>query len=88
MGDPAGARLRDPVEAFEVDEMKVLLADAIDHVPERERLVLTLYYYEGLTLSEIGNVLGVTESRACQIHTKAILQLRARLGDPERGPMG
>jgi RNA polymerase sigma factor FliA len=65
--------------------MKVLLADAIDHVPERERLVLTLYYYEGLTLSEIGNVLGVTESRACQIHTKAILQLRARLGDPERG---
>jgi RNA polymerase sigma factor FliA len=84
-GDPAGDRLHDPVEAFEVDEMKVLLADAIDHVPDRERLVLTLYYYEGLTLSEIGNVLGVTESRACQIHTKAILQLRARLGDPERG---
>jgi RNA polymerase sigma factor FliA len=83
-GDPAGDRLHDPVEAFAVDEMKVLLADAIDHVPERERLVLTLHYYEGLTLSEIGNVLGVTESRACQIHTKAILQLRARLGDPER----
>jgi RNA polymerase sigma factor FliA len=84
-GDPAGDRPHDPVEAFEVDEMKVLLANAIDHVPERERLVLTLCYYEGLTLSEIGNVLGVTESRACQIHTKAILQLRARLGDPERG---
>jgi RNA polymerase sigma factor for flagellar operon FliA len=84
VGDPAD-RLHDPVKAFEVDEMKVILADAVNHVPERERLVLTLYYYEGLTLSEIGDVLGVTESRACQIHTKAILQLRARLGEPEEG---
>ena len=84
-GDPTADRLHDPVEAFEVDEMKVLLADAVNRVPERERLVLTLYYYEGLTLSEIGDVLGVTESRACQIHTKAILQLRARLGEPEEG---
>ena len=58
-------------------------------MPDRERLVLTLYYYEGLTLSEIGDVLGVTESRVCQIHTKAILQLRGRLGEPERetGPV-
>ena len=85
VGDPAADRVHDPVEAFEVDEMKVLLADAINRVPERERLVLTLYYYEGLTLSEIGNVLGVTESRACQIHTKGILQLRARLGAHEGG---
>ena len=72
----------DPVEAFEVDEMKHLLADAINRMPDRERLVLTLYYYEGLTLAEIGSVLGVTESRVCQIHTKAILQLRGRLQDP------
>jgi RNA polymerase sigma factor for flagellar operon FliA len=72
----------DPVAAFEVDEMKYLLADAINRVPERERLVLTLYYYEGLTLSEIGDVLGVTESRACQIHTKGILMLRARFVEP------
>jgi RNA polymerase sigma factor FliA len=85
VSDPPADRLHDPVEAFEVDEMKVILADAVNHVPERERLVLTLYYYEGLTLSEIGDVLGVTESRACQIHTKAILQLRARLGEPEEG---
>jgi RNA polymerase sigma factor FliA len=84
-GDPSTDRLHDPVEAFEVDEMKELLTDAVDRVPEREQLVLTLYYYEGLTLSEIGDVLGVTESRACQIHTKAILQLRARLGEPEEG---
>jgi RNA polymerase sigma factor FliA len=84
-GDPAADRLHDPVEAFEVDEMKVFLADAVNRVPERERLVLTLYYYKGLTLSEIGHVFGVTESRACQIHTKAILQLRARLGEPVEG---
>ena len=77
----------DPVEAYEVDEMKHLLADAINRMPDRERLVLTLYYYEGLTLAEIGNVLGVTESRVCQIHTKAIFQLRSRLSEPlpERG---
>ena len=64
--------------------MKHLLADAINRMPDRERLVLTLYYYEGLTLAEIGGVLGVTESRVCQIHTKAILQLRGRLGEPDR----
>jgi RNA polymerase sigma factor for flagellar operon FliA len=79
--DPAN----DPVAAFEVDEMKQLLADSINRAPERERVVLTLYYYEGLTLSEIGEVLGVTESRVCQIHTKAILQLRARFVEPQRG---
>jgi DNA-directed RNA polymerase specialized sigma24 family protein len=48
---------------------------------DRERTVLSLYYYEGLTLAEIGEILGVTESRVCQIHTKAVLQLRARLSD-------
>ena len=80
--DTIADRAHDPVEAFEVDEMKHLLADAINRMPDRERLVLTLYYYEGLTLAEIGGVLGVTESRVCQIHTKAILQLRSRLQDP------
>ena len=59
--------------------MRQVLADAINRMPDRERLVLTLYYYEGLTLAEIGNVLGVTESRVCQIHTKAIFQLRGRV---------
>ena len=48
--------------------------------------MLTLYYYEGLTLAEIGEVLGVTESRVCQIHTKAIFQLRSKLIEPEREP--
>ena len=58
--------------------MRHILADAINRMPDREKIVLTLYYYEGLTLAEIGKVLGVTESRVCQIHTKAVIQLRAR----------
>jgi len=86
VGDTIADRQHDPVEAFETDEMKHLLADAINRMPDRERLVLTLYYYEGLTLAEIGAILGVTESRVCQIHTKAILQLRGRLTEPERDP--
>lgn len=81
--DPA----HDPVQAFEIDEMKHVLADAIQRMPDRERLVLTLYYYEGLTLAEIGEVLSVTESRVCQIHTKAILQMRARLSEPDHNPV-
>jgi RNA polymerase sigma factor FliA len=78
----------DPVEAYEVQEIKHILAEAIQGMPERERLVLNLYYYNGLTLAEIGEVLGVTESRVCQIHTKGILQLRSRLLEPERGLAG
>jgi RNA polymerase sigma factor for flagellar operon FliA len=88
LGDTIPDRGDDPMAAFEVEEMKHILAEAINRMPERERLVLTLYYYEGLTLAEIGEVLGVTESRVCQIHTKAILQLRGRLLEPERGLAG
>ena len=82
VGDTIAGGGHDPVEAFESEEMRQVLADAINRMPDRERLVLTLYYYEGLTLAEIGNVLGVTESRVCQIHTKAIFQLRSRLVEP------
>ncbi|PIE27524.1 MAG: RNA polymerase sigma factor WhiG [Micrococcales bacterium] len=71
----------DPVMAFEGEETKYLLARAIEQLSEREKIVVTLYYYEGLTLAEIGRVLGVTESRICQMHTKAVLQLRNRLSD-------
>lgn len=60
-------------------EVRRVLAEAIDQLPERERLVIALYYYEGLTLKEIGQVLGVSESRISQIHTKAIVRLRGRL---------
>ena len=70
-----------PMGAFEAAETRQLLGDAINTLPEREKLVLTLYYYENMTLQEIGRVLGVTESRVCQIHTKSLLHLRSRVGD-------
>src|ERR671919_2600245 len=71
----------DPVAVFESQEMKGILAGAINRLGEREKIVITLYYFEGLTLAEIGQVLGVTESRVCQMHTKAVLQLRAKMHD-------
>ncbi len=82
VGDTIADTSNDPVAKFETEETRHILADAINRMPDRERLVLTLYYYEGLTLAEIGRVLGVTESRVCQVHTKAILQLRGRMQDP------
>ncbi|MDQ6728033.1 MAG: RNA polymerase sigma factor WhiG [Actinomycetota bacterium] len=75
-----------PVGAFEIEETKEILAQALNRLPEREKIVLTLYYYEGLTLGEIGGILGITESRVCQIHTKAVIQLRSKLAAPEREP--
>ena len=60
-----------------------MLASAINALTEREKIVITLYYFEGLTLAEIGEVLGVTESRVCQIHTKAVGQLRTNLRDQD-----
>ena len=71
----------DLVAVFESQEMKGILATSINRLGEREKIVITLYYYEGLTLAEIGQVLGVTESRVCQMHTKAVLQLRAKMQD-------
>ena len=71
----------DPINLFEGEETKFILAKAINTLPEREKIVVTLYYYEGLTRAEIGQVLGVTESRICQMHTKAVLQLRAKLSE-------
>jgi RNA polymerase sigma factor FliA len=69
----------DPQRSLSQTEMREAIADAIARLPEREKLVVTLYYYEELTLREIGEVLGVTESRVSQLHTKAILRLKARL---------
>jgi RNA polymerase sigma factor FliA len=68
-----------PMEAFESEEMKGILAEAINRLPEREKIVVTLYYYEGLTLAQIGKVLNVTESRVSQMHTKAVLALRGKI---------
>lgn len=79
LGDSLPDRNDGPMAAYEVEEIKQILAGAINRLGDREKVVLSLYYYEGLTLAEIGQVLGVTESRVCQIHTKAVLQLRARM---------
>jgi RNA polymerase sigma factor for flagellar operon FliA len=86
LGDTVPDATPGPMAAYEVEEMRDILADAINGMPEREKIVLTLYYYEGLTLAEIGEVLGVTESRVCQIHTKSVIHLRAKIAAAEREP--
>jgi RNA polymerase sigma factor FliA len=70
----------DPQQLVDESELRDRIADAIAALPEREKLVVALYYYENLTLREIGEVLGVTESRVSQLHTKAVLRLRSKLG--------
>ena len=74
----------DPAAVMDQTDLKDRMADAIARLPEREKLVIALYYYENLTLREIGEVLGVTESRISQLHTKAVLRLRGRLTDEDR----
>lgn len=70
-----------PERRLQADEFRAALAQAIGQLPEREQLVLSLYYEQELNLREIGAVLGVSESRVCQIHGQATLRLRARLGE-------
>jgi RNA polymerase sigma factor for flagellar operon FliA len=84
LGDTVADAGEGPMAAYEVEEMRHMLADAINRMAEREKLVLSLYYYEGLTLSEIGQVIGVSESRVCQIHTKAVIHLRSKLAAADR----
>ena len=69
----------DPYAKFESNELTKMLAEAIEDLPEKERLVLSLYYYEEFTMKEIGALLGVNESRVSQLHTKATLRLRGKL---------
>jgi RNA polymerase sigma factor for flagellar operon FliA len=75
----------DPTTSLEGQETRGLLTGAINSLSEREKIVVTLYYFEGLTLAEIGEILGVTESRVCQIHTKAVGQLRTNLTETPEG---
>jgi RNA polymerase sigma factor for flagellar operon FliA len=69
----------DPQAMVDQGELRDRIAEGIAALPEREKLVVALYYYENLTLREIGEVLGVTESRVSQLHTKAVLRLRSKL---------
>ena len=62
-----------------MNELKEIIAKAIDSLPEKERLMISLYYYEELTMREIGEVLSITESRVSQIHSKAVFRLRTKL---------
>jgi len=66
-------------EAVEDDQARATLMRAVEELPERDRIIIALYYFEGLTLSEIGAVLGVTESRVSQLHTRATLALKGKL---------
>ncbi len=68
-----------PITELEREEVKRILVDGINNLPEREKLVVALYYYEGLTLKEIGEVMQISESRVCQIHTESMLRLRGKL---------
>ncbi len=68
-----------PAEQVEQQELITLLTTAIDRLPERERLLLSLYYHEELTMKEISKVMGVSESRVCQLHMQAVLRLRAAM---------
>ncbi len=81
--DTLADRSGDPTMGLEGQETRGLLAAAINSLSEREKIVVTLYYFEGLTLAEIGDILSVAESRVCQIHTKAVGQLRLQLVETE-----
>jgi RNA polymerase sigma factor for flagellar operon FliA len=72
-------RAHDPQDSFAQQELRQLLNEAVNRMPEREKTVIVLYYFEGMTLAQIGEVMGVTESRVCQLHTKAVLGLRAKI---------
>jgi RNA polymerase sigma factor for flagellar operon FliA len=68
-----------PFASLKLLETKNVISDTIGLLPEKERLVVSLYYYEDLNMKEIGGILGITESRVCQIHTKAVMRLRSKL---------
>jgi len=79
--EESGSHELEPGRGLEDQRFRKALADAIANLPERERLVLSLYYDEELNLKEIGEVLGVSESRVCQLHSQCAARLRARLAD-------
>jgi len=75
----ADPKARNPLNALEDSDMKEILARFIDELPEKEKLVLSLYYWEELTMKEIGKVMDLTEGRVCQLHNQALLRLKGKL---------
>lgn len=73
---------KSPLQQFEENSSRDALAELIEHLPEKERLVLSLYYWEELTMREIGKVLQVSEGRVCQLHSQAILKLKSQMNVP------
>lgn len=71
--------IRDPFLALHFSELQDIMVQAIDALPDKEKLLVSLYYYEELTMKEIGEIMGYTESRISQLHTQAMLRLRAKL---------
>lgn len=85
----AGSDAHDPLTTFERDSRRRMLASVIGELPEKEKLVLSLYYWDELTMKEIGKILGLTEGRVCQLHAQAVLRCKARLqreAPPRRKP--
>ena len=80
-GSTKSAAFDSPEEILERDELKKVLAQALELLTEKERKVIVLYYYEDLTLKEISNILEVSESRISQLHTRALQKMRGKLGD-------
>jgi RNA polymerase sigma factor for flagellar operon FliA len=77
-------RISEPERLAQAKEMKRILKQAIDELPEREKLIITLYYFEELTYKEIGIILSVSESRVSQLHTKAVMRMRNSLSEHRR----
>ena len=72
--------MKTPLELYEDNKKKELLADLIDKLPEKEKVILSLYYWEEMTMKEIGKALNLTEGRICQLHNQALIRLRAGIG--------
>lgn len=78
----ADASMKTPLEQLEENNAREALAQFIERLPEKEKLILSLYYWEELTLKEIGRVMGLSEGRVCQIHNQALIRLKAQMSMP------
>ncbi len=84
----ADQSVRNPLSALEEKAEKEMVARLIDELPEKERLLLSLYYWEELTMKEIGKIMKLTEGRICQLHNQALIRLKAKMAAPKDSAMG